>query len=101
MKEVEDSSPMDHTSTKATLLLNDSISTTPQRVSHPQVSHESGRRFLPIHTYSLASFHHRSGSNNQDYSCTYPLGIEHAGMVEEGRDKDRERALSQIQILYR
>jgi len=24
-----------------------------------------------------------SGSNNQDYSCTYPLGIEHASMVEK------------------
>jgi len=32
-----------------------------------------------------------SGSNNQDYSCTYPLGIEHVGMVEKGRDNDRER----------
>ena len=32
-----------------------------------------------------------SGSSNQDYSCTYPLGIEHVGMVEKGRGRDRER----------
>ena len=49
------------------------------------------RRFLPIHTYSSASVYHSSGSNNQDYLCTYHPGIEHAGMVEKGRDSDRER----------
>ena len=38
-----------------------------------------------------------SGSNNQDYSCTYPLGVEHAGMVEKGRDRDRERDQSQLE----
>ena len=32
-----------------------------------------------------------SGSNNQDYSCTYPLGVEHASTVEKGRDNDREK----------
>ena len=32
-----------------------------------------------------------SGCNNQDYLCTYPLGIEHASTVEKGRDRDRER----------
>ena len=32
-----------------------------------------------------------SGSNNQDYSCTYPSRIEHAGTVEKCSDKDRER----------
>ena len=47
---------------------------------------------------SSASFHHPpSGTNNQDYSCTYPLGIEHAGMVEKGRDKDRERDQGQLE----
>ena len=35
MKEAEDSSPVDHTSTKVTLLLSESISTTPQQVSYP------------------------------------------------------------------
>ena len=51
-----------------------------------------GRRFLPIHTYSLLGFSTiPSGFNNQDYSCTYPLRIEHAGMVEKGRDNDKER----------
>ena len=54
----EDSSQVEHTSTKVTLLLSESISTSLQRVSHPQVSHERCRRFLPIHTYSSASFHH-------------------------------------------
>ena len=38
-----------------------------------------------------------SGSNNQDYLCTYPLGVEHAGMVEKGRDRDRERDQSQLE----
>ena len=32
-----------------------------------------------------------SGSNNQDYSCTYPTGTEHSSTVEKGRDRDRER----------
>ena len=32
-----------------------------------------------------------SGSNNQDYSCTYSLGIEHVSTVEKGRDRNRER----------
>ena len=38
-----------------------------------------------------------SGSNNQDYSCTYPTGIEHSGMVEKGRDRDRERDQGQLE----
>ena len=51
-----------------------------------------GIRFLPMHTYSSASFSTiLSGSNNQDYSCTYPPGIEHASMTEKCRDSDRER----------
>ena len=32
-----------------------------------------------------------SGSNNQDYSCTYPLGIDHASTIEKGKDRDREK----------
>ena len=48
-----------------------------------------------MHTYSSVSFHHPSGSSNQDYSCTYPLGIEHASTVEKGRDGDRERGQGQ------
>jgi len=32
-----------------------------------------------------------SGSNNQDYSCTYPPGVEHASTVENGGDSDRKR----------
>ena len=99
MKEVEDSSPVDHTSTKVTLLLSESISTTLQQVSHPQVSHERGRRFLHIHTYSSASFHHPCGSNNQDYSCTYPQRIEHAGTVEKGKDNDKERNQGQPEAI--
>ena len=78
---------MDHTST---LLLSQSISTTPQRVSLPQVSHERGKTFLPIHTYSSVSFRHPNGSINQDYSCTYPSGIEHTGTVEKVRDRDKD-----------
>ena len=27
--------------------------------------------------------------------CTYPLGIEHASMIEKGRDRDRERGQGQ------
>ena len=79
---------MDHAST---LLLNESVPTTPQWVSHPRVSHERGRRFLPMHTYSSVSFHHPQWIQHQDYSCIYPLGIEHASTVEKGRDRDRER----------
>ena len=90
MKEAENSSPMDHT-----LLLNESIPTTPQWVSHPQVSHVRGRRFLPMHTYSSVSFHHPQWIQHQDYSCIYPLGIEHASTVEKGRDRDRERVQGQ------
>ena len=32
-----------------------------------------------------------SESSNQDYSCTYPSGIEHVGTVEKGKDEDSER----------
>ena len=50
-----------------------------------------GKRFLPMHTYSLLSFSTiPSGFNNQIYSCTYPPRIEQAGMVEKVRDSDRE-----------
>jgi len=38
-----------------------------------------------------------SGSNNQDYSCTYPPGIQHAGTVEKGRDRDKERDQGQLE----
>ena len=37
-----------------------------------------------------------NGSNNQDYSCTYPLRIEHAGKVEKCRDGDGERDQGQL-----
>ena len=50
MKEAEDFSLVDHTST---LLLNESIPTTPQWVSHPQVSHE--RQKIPPHAHLLLS----------------------------------------------
>jgi len=50
MKEAKDSSSRVY---KITLLLSDSISTTPQQVSQPQAK---GRRFLYIHTYSSTSF---------------------------------------------
>ena len=55
------------------------------------------RRFLPIHIYSSASFHYSSGSNNQDYSYKYPLGVEHAGTVEKSRDRDGERDHGQLE----
>ena len=48
MKEVEDSSLVDHTST---LLLSKSIHNTPQRVSHPQASHE--RQKIPPYAHLL------------------------------------------------
>ena len=38
-----------------------------------------------------------NGSNNQDYSCTYPLRIEHAGKVEKCRDGDGERDQGQLE----
>ena len=79
---------MDHTST---LLLSESIHITPQRVSHLQKSRE--RQKIPPHTYLFLSefFTIPSGS----YLCTYPLGIEHAGTIEKGRDSDRERGQGQ------
>ena len=46
----EDSSLVNHTST---LLLNESIHTTPQQVSHPQASHE--RQKIPPHEHLLLS----------------------------------------------
>ena len=47
---------------------------------------------IPPYTYLLLSeFSPFSGSNNQDYSCTYSLGIEHVSTVEKGRDRNRER----------
>ena len=49
MKEAKDSSPVDHTSI---LLFRKSIHTT-RRVSHLQAI---GKRFLPMHIHSLASF---------------------------------------------
>ena len=80
MKEAEDSSLVDHIST---VLLGKFL--IPVQVLR-------GRRFLPMHTYSSMSFSTiLCGSNNQDYSCTYPLGIEHVGMVEKGTDSERER----------
>ena len=45
----------------------------------------------------LRVFTSPSGPNNQNYSCIYPLGIEHAGMVEKGRDRDRERDQGQLE----
>ena len=79
---------MDHTSI---LLLSESIHITSQRVSHLQKSRE--RQKIPPHTYLFLSefFTIPSGS----YLCTYPLGIEHAGMVEKCRDSDRERGQGQ------
>ena len=50
MKEAKNSSPVDHIST---LLLNKPIPTTPQRVSHPQASHESQK--IPPHAHLLLS----------------------------------------------
>ena len=80
MKEAKDSSLVDHISTQ--LLSKFLILVQVLR----------GRRFLPMHTYSLVSFSTiPCESNNQDYSCTYPLGIEHVGTVEKGRDSERER----------
>ena len=48
MKEVENSSLVGH---KSTLLLSESIHTTPQRVSHPHASHE--RLKIPPHAHLL------------------------------------------------
>ena len=80
MKEAEDSSLVDHISTQ--LLSKFLILVQVLR----------GRRFLPMHTYSLVSFSTiPCESNNQDYSCTYPLAIKHVGTVEKGRDSERER----------
>ena len=30
--------------------------------------------------------------------CTYPLGIEHAGTIEKGRDNDKERGQGQHEV---
>jgi len=54
MKEAKDSSLVDHTST---LLLSESIHTTPKWVSHPKQVMR-GRRFLLMRIYSSVSFHH-------------------------------------------
>ena len=46
MKEAKDSSPMDHASS---LLLSESIPTTPQQVSHSQATHERQKIFPHAH----------------------------------------------------
>ena len=38
-----------------------------------------------------------SGSNSQDYSCIYPLGIEYASTIEKCRYSDRERDQGQLE----
>ena len=90
MKEAEDSSLVDHTST---LLLSKSIHITPQRVSHPQVSHE--RQKFPPHAHPLLNEFFTIPSRS--YSYTYPPGIEQADTVEKGRDSDRERGQGQTE----
>ena len=80
---------------KVTLLLSESISTTPQWISCPQIS---GRRFLPIHTYFSMSFHHPWWVQQSRLLCTYPLGIEHTGTIEKGRDRDKERDQGQPEV---
>ena len=42
-------------------------------------------------------FTNPSGSNNQDYLCAYPPGIEHARTIEKTRDRDRDREKDQGQ----
>ena len=92
MKEAEESSLVNH------------ASTTPQRVHfYYSVSFSSLRKSWKVEYSSLCIstpqlvFTISSGPNNQDYSCTYPLGIEHAGKVEKGRDSDRERHEGQLE----
>ena len=67
MKEAEDSSLIDHTSTKLHYSL----------VSFSSPSKSWKRQKIPQRVFTTPN-----GSNNQDYSCTYPLRIEHAGTVE-------------------
>ena len=50
-----------------------------------------------IHTLQRV-FTTPSGSNNQDYLCTYPPGVEHLGMIQNGRNNDRERDQGQLEV---
>ena len=90
-EEVEDSSSKslaNHEGSRRFFPSGSHIYTTSQQVSHPRASSERQK----IYTYSLVSFSTiPCESNNQDYSCTYPLEIEHVGTVEKGRDSERER----------
>ena len=96
-EEAEDSSSKSSTNHKGSrrFFPNGShIYTTPQQV-HPYYSSLSFSSLSnscetedtsPCTSTPQRVFTISSGPNNQDYSCTYPLGIEHAGMVEKGRE---------------
>ena len=92
MKEAEDSSPVNHTSTLLSaspflLLLSKFLITKQEAKDSSPYLHTLQRVFTTP-----------SGSNNQDYLCTYPPGVEHLGMIKNGRNNDKERDQGQLKV---
>ena len=91
MKEAEDSSPVNHTSTLLSaspflLLLSKFLITKQEAKDSSPYIHTLQRVFTTL-----------SGSNNQDYLCTYPPGVEHSSTIKNGRDSDREKDQGQLE----
>ena len=78
---------MNHEGSKRFYPSGSHIYTTSQRVSHLQASHSRSTPLL-IKFFSIPS---------RSYSCTYTSRIEHASIVEKGRDSDREKGEGQGQ----
>ena len=83
MKEAENSSPIDHTST---LFLGEFL--IPKQVMR-------GRRFLPMHIYSSTSFHHSQWIQQSRLLVHISSGSWTCKIVEKGRDSDREKEQGQ------
>ena len=87
MKEAEDSS----SGSPFLLLLSEFL--IPKKVMQ-EVEDSSPSIPIPQRVFTITS-----RSNCQDYSCTYPCRIEHAGTVEKCRDKDSERDQGQPEAI--
>ena len=85
---------MDHTSTKLHYSLASQFLLLLSEFLIPKQEVEDSSPYIPT---PQRVFTTPSGSNNRDYSGIYPLGIEHAGLVEKGRDSDRERDQGQLE----
>ena len=104
VKDFSSKSLTNHEGSKRFIPNGSCIFTTPQRVhsyyssasfSFPSNSWEA-EDFSSCTSTPQQVFTIPSGSNNQDYSCTYPSEVKHANTVEKGRDSNRERDQGQL-----